>query len=325
MIFYLWPSRRGFIYLLLVVILIVGLHQFYSSHDETVVHDPSSITHADRVDLYLVTNESMQCVKTKLLLGNYRTTVCVHDVKRDKDVSGLLMSNGIWEEDLVTRVVSILTKHKHLAFFDIGANVGVYTMYAASLGCPTVVSIECFQPNIDRIRRAIQLENVQQRVVLIPRALYNRSGASLSLRTNIINNIGSQRLNAEVPRNEREPLVVQTVRFDDLLPIVHERKIHEAIIKIDIETSEHFLCETGSTMFDRVNFVFVMMEWDNIKNIPTRANIIVKFFARRNYVAVNAKTCQVHSNQTNYVNWNTQDIYWIKNNWLHLCDTAQSL
>ncbi|CAF1380439.1 unnamed protein product [Rotaria sordida] len=30
------------------------------------------------------------------------------------------------------------------------------------------------------------------------------------------------------------------MRFDDLLPIVNQRKISNAIIKIDIETSEHF-------------------------------------------------------------------------------------
>ena len=320
MIVHSWPSRRlGIIYFLLILICIPILYRFFHSHHTESPFTHSSIDDNLRVDLNFVTNESFQCVKTKILLGSYRTTVCVHDVKRDSDVSGLLVSAGIWEEGLVTRLVSILTKHNHLAFFDIGANVGVYTMYAASVGCPTVVSVECFQPNIDRIRRAVQLEGVQQRVVLVPRALYSRSGAYLSLRANIANNIGSQRLNAEVPKTEHDPLVVQTIRFDDLLPIVSERNIKEAIIKIDIETSEHFLCETGSKMFDRVNIVFVMMEWANIKHLPARASVIVQFFVRRHYVSVNADTCQVHSDQTNYLKWKSQDIYWIKKNSLHLC------
>jgi hypothetical protein len=65
-------------------------------------------------------------VKTKLLLSKYRTTVCVHPVSQDRDVSGLLISSGIWEENLVTHFVRILSIYKQYAFFDIGANIGVY-------------------------------------------------------------------------------------------------------------------------------------------------------------------------------------------------------
>jgi len=278
----------------------------------------TSITFDDFIDLNIGTNETFQCVKTKLLLNKYQTTVCVHEVKRDQDVSGLLVSSGIWEEHLVTHLVRILSTYRQFAFFDIGANVGVYTMYAASLGCLNVISIECFRPNIERIRRSIQLEQVQQRVVLVPRALYNKSNVYLSLRTNIQNNIGSQRLNNEVLKNEQDPLVVKTFRFDDLLSIINKRNIHEAIIKIDIETSEHFLCETGEIIFNQINIPFVMMEWANIKTIPIRADLIRLFFTNRHYIPYDSETCQPNNN-TDYHQWKTQDIYWIKQNYIHLC------
>jgi len=278
----------------------------------------TSITFDDFIDLNIGTNETFQCVKTKLLLNKYQTTVCVHDVKRDRDVSGLLVSSGIWEENLVTHLVRILSTYRQFAFFDIGANVGVYTMYAASLGCLNVISIECFRPNIERIRRAIQLEHVEQRVILIPRALYNKSNVYLSLRANIQNNIGSQRLTNEVSKNDKDPLVVKTIRFDDLIFIVNERNISNAIIKIDIETSEHFLCETGQLMFDQINIPFVMMEWANIKTISTKANLIRDFFVNRHYLPYNSETCQPQK-ETNYALWKSQDIYWIKNSYEHLC------
>jgi FkbM family methyltransferase len=239
-------------------------------------------------------------------------------MKQDRDVSGLLISSGIWEENLVTHFVRILSIHKQYAFFDIGANIGIYTMYAASLGCSNVISIECFRPNIERIRRAIELEHVQKRVILIPHALYNKSNVYLSLRANIPNNIGSQRLTNEVAKNDKDPLVVKTIRFDDLISIVNERNIHDAIIKIDIETSEHFLCETGERMFNQINIPFVMMEWANIKTIPIRANLIQLFFINRHYIPYNPETCQPNSN-TDYHQWKTQDIYWIKQNYIHLC------
>jgi FkbM family methyltransferase len=191
-------------------------------------------------------------------------------------------------------------------------------MYAASLGCLNVISIECFRPNIERIRRAIQNEHVQQRVVLVARALYNKSNVYLSLRSNIQNNIGSQRLKNEVLENDKDPLVVKTIRFDDLLPIVNERNIREAVIKIDIETSEHFLCETGERMFEKINIPFVMMEWANIKNIETKANLIKQFFSNRHYIPFDSETCQPQ-NEANYKLWKSQDIYWIKQNYTHLC------
>jgi FkbM family methyltransferase len=277
-----------------------------------------SVPNDGRIDLSIITNESFQCVKSKLLFNQYRTTICVHDARRDTDVSGLIVNQGIWEENFVRRFVYILSNHRQLAFIDIGANIGTYTMYAASLGCSNVISIECFLPNVERIRRAIQIENVQKQVILIPRALYSKSNVYLSLRTNIANNIGSQRLNAEVSENKNDSLVVRTMRFDDLLSIVKERNIQEAVIKIDIETSEHYLCETGKQMFNKINIPFVMMEWANIKGIPARANLIKEFFTNLGYIPFNSETCQPET-ETNYQQWKTQDIYWIKQNYAHLC------
>ncbi|CAF2142769.1 unnamed protein product [Rotaria magnacalcarata] len=278
-----------------------------------------SITDADIVvNLNAVTSDPFQCINTKLLLHKYRTTVCVHDAEKDTDVSGLIIKNGIWEETLVSIILRILSIHAQFAFFDIGANIGIYTMYATSSGCQNVIAVECFLPNIERIRRAIQIEKVQQQVVLVPRALYNKSNVYLSLRENIEKNIGSQRLNAEVNKNEKDPFIVQTMRFDDLLPVIRERNIQQAIIKIDIETSEHYLCETGEKVFNQINIPFVMMEWANIKKITVRADSILRFFRNRSYIPFNPETCQSEIDN-DYRHWLTQDIFWIKKNYSHLC------
>ena len=313
---------KTFRYVCLLIVLLSII--FYLSQNSTFpffntkVSSSKSIIFTDRVDLSIVTVERFKCVKTKLLLGKYHTTVCVHEVGRDRDVSRLLISSGIWEEHLVTHFVRILSTYKQYAFFDIGANIGVYTMYATSAGCSNVVSIECFGPNLERIRRAIQHQQAQHQVTLIPRALYKKSNVYLSLRANIQNNIGSQRLTNEVSKNDKDPLVVQTIRFDDLLPLVNEKNISNAIIKIDIELSEHFLCETGQLMFDRINIAFVMMEWANIKLIPKKANVIRDFFIDRHYIPYTPETCQPQD-EPNYRLWQSQDIYWIKKDSIHLC------
>ena len=77
-------------------------------------------------------------------------------------------------------------------FIDIGANIGIYTMYASSIGRKTI-SIECYQPNIERIIRAIQIENVSKYVILIGNAIYNQSDKYLQLSKDNLN-IGAQSL-----------------------------------------------------------------------------------------------------------------------------------
>ncbi|CAF3463694.1 unnamed protein product [Rotaria sp. Silwood1] len=311
-------------YLFLIGILLSTIYLFRTDLFPFVLNHSKQISTTNTqncIDLSVITNDSFQCVKTKLLLNKYRTTVCVHDAKKDTDVSGLIINHGIWEENLVTRIVRIFSTYRQLAFIDIGANIGIYTMYAASLGCPHVFAIECFRPNIERIRRAIQLEKVQKQVLLVPRALYNKSNVYLSLRTNIANNIGSQRLNVEVSKNEDDSLVVQTIRFDDLLPFINERNIQEAIIKIDIETSEHYLCVTGEKIFNQINIPFVIMEWANIKEIPEKANLIQEFFTIRSYIPFNSEICQPET-EKDYRRWQNQDIFWIKKNYTYLCELS---
>jgi FkbM family methyltransferase len=301
-----------FICSILIITFICRFHFNYLKQQSFIFISPGNFT--------CVTNNPFKCIKTKLLLNKYRTTVCVYNQEKDTDVSGLLLKSGIWEEDLVTRLVRILSANNRLAFFDIGANIGIYTMYAAASGCSNIITIECFRPNIDRICQAVQIEHVEKQVTIIPYALYNQSNVYLSLRTNIMNNIGSQRLDRKVNKNELDPFIVKTIRFDDLLSVVNQRSIREAIIKIDIETSEHFLCETGERMFDQINIPFVMMEWALVKTIPARANFILQFFISRSYIPFDSNTCQPQTNLANYKQWNSQDIYWIKMNYTHFCN-----
>ncbi|CAF4805590.1 unnamed protein product [Rotaria socialis] len=65
--------------------------------------------------------------------NKYRTTVCVHEIQKDRDVSGHLVSHGIWEEHLVTRFIRILSTYKQYSFIDIGANLERLEMNKAVL------------------------------------------------------------------------------------------------------------------------------------------------------------------------------------------------
>jgi FkbM family methyltransferase len=256
------------------------------------------------------------CIKTKEI-NSIRTTLCIYDPETDL-ISAEVVKNGVFEERGVQSFLNILSKHEHLSMIDIGANIGTYTMYTAALGRLTL-AVECFGPSTDRIRRAVQLENLYDRVILISNAIYNSSNKYLRL-SKSNDNIGSQHLNGNFSIKDSSvdyAHIVRTIRFDDLLPILEKFQIRSAIMKIDIEASENFMCQTGSEVFNRINIPYVMMEWMNIRLFKDRADLVVHFFQRRKYIPMN-EYCELVLSKDYYEDWPAV-VIWIKANYIHFC------
>ncbi|CAF4080503.1 unnamed protein product [Rotaria sordida] len=88
------------------------------------------------------------------------------------------------------------------------------------------------------------------------------------------------------------------MRFDDLLSIVNQRKISNAIIPFS--ERKGLKVKKCELMFKQINIPFIMMEWANIKTIKYRANLILEFFLNRHYIPYDSETCQPQ-NRTNYL------------------------
>ena len=101
--------------------------------------------HVDMIDLYEETKDNFTCIKTKHLLHIVQTTLCLHDA-RDA-VSNEIQQKKIWEERYLIPLLGFLIRYPQMSFIDAGANLGGYTMFAASFG-RFVLSIECFKPII---------------------------------------------------------------------------------------------------------------------------------------------------------------------------------
>jgi FkbM family methyltransferase len=277
------------------------------------------------VDLTATTKTKFQCIKTKKLLHNLSTHMCLHQTKRDRYISGAFQdSTSIWEEEQVTHMLQLLIRHPHLHFIDIGANIGTYTMFVAALG-RFVLAIDCFAPNLDRLRRAIQLANVFDRVVLVQNAIFTHSGEYLRLSIDI-KNIGGQGIylsrnhsNKHRTRNNlstTNPYIVKTITFDEVLPILVARGIRGALMKIDIEGSESFVVQNGSHVFDTLDIPFIQMEWKMVRRYADRVKVILDFFDKRNYDSITS-LCQL-LDPREYTSW-PDEIYWLKRNVSNFC------
>jgi FkbM family methyltransferase len=276
-------------------------------------------------DLTAPIKTKFQCIKTKKILHNLSTNICLHQTKKDMYISGAYYNTtSIWEEEQVTHILQLLIRHPHLHFIDIGANIGTYTMFVAALG-RFVLAIDCFAPNLVRLHRAIQLSNVSDRVVLVQNALFTHSGQSLRLSVDT-NNIGGQGIYPSRNRSDKHraqnslstknPYLVKTITFDEILPILLARGIRGALMKIDIEGSESFVVESGSRVFDTLDIPFIQMEWKMVRQYADRVKVILNFFGKRNYNAM-TNLCQLLDPQEHKL-W-PDEIYWLKRNASTFC------
>lgn len=252
-------------------------------------------------------DRNFTCIKTKKILNLFKTTVCIHST--DDYVSKTVAVSHVWEEIEMTRLLRILIRHPHLDMIDIGANIGGFTMFTAGALGRFTLAVDCYLPNLERIARAVQIERVQNRVVLVQNALYSIAGKNLTIRTDDPGNIRLS--NDTIAKASNRQFNAQTIRFDDLLPILERRGVRSALIKIDIETSESYMCETGSNVFQQIDIPFVMMEWHHWRvNHQKRYQFIVDFFTQRNYMPTDINCKELETSKW-LKHW-PGNIFWIK-------------
>jgi len=267
------------------------------------------------IDLNIPITENFTCLKTNQLFKVIRTTICVHNSA--DFVSNHFISNYIYEEKQMHVLFPVMLRYPHLGFIDVGANIGTYTMFAALL-TRLVIAIECFKPNTMRIAKAIQIENLRNKVILIENAVYSHSGRYLRLSSHF-ENIGGQGIsNGDIGNKSRnDPYIVKTIRFDDILPIIKQTKFRSFLMKIDIERSEHHVFETGTELFNYVDVPIIHIEWDKMHYQKEHGNNVVSFFTERGCIPT-TDTCE-KLNMTNVFSGWPANVFWTKMNLSAIC------
>jgi len=201
--------------------------------------DFSNDSHVHIIDPDLPSlNRKFPCIKTKRILNLFESTLCIYS--EGDTVSGGVAISGVWEEAEVTRILRILIRNPHMDMIDIGANIGGFTMFTAGALGRFTLAVDCYLPNIERIARAVQIQRVQNRVVLVQNAIYSTAGEDLKIENEDPSGI---RLSNDTYKKTRTGyFIARSIRFDDLLPILQNRGVKTALIKIDIETSESYMC-----------------------------------------------------------------------------------
>ncbi|XP_059146802.1 uncharacterized protein LOC131934714 [Physella acuta] len=179
-------------------------------------------------------------------------TICTHDAKEDVWISGAIQGNNLWEDDLTMYMLSVLKEHPNMQLVDLGANVGEYTLMAASLG-RHVVAVDILDSNIQLLQHSLKLSNLSHLVTVVKNAIYRDRSLKLGFKT-YSGNIGG----TAVVENPVDGDVVQSICMDDLIPLVKSKSVY---VKMDIETSEHHALACGKEFFSSLDVKVIQMEW----------------------------------------------------------------
>ena len=184
--------------------------------------------------------------------------ICVYNSsKEDGGPSHYIQTFGIWENDNVKMIVDRLNDDPELAFFDIGSNIGQFSLVAASMG-RKVIAVEALKKHALMLGRAVVVNGYQDQVKIVHNALSNtyRNVTLVSFPTNP----GGTRVKTDLHYPHAFPVSgqVPTILMDDLVNIVDFKR---AIMKIDIEGQEVPALSHSLQFFTKVDIPFIIMEW----------------------------------------------------------------
>jgi len=161
---------------------------------------------------------------------------------------------GDYDQAVISRLASCLQKHS--VVFDVGANVGFYSIALGNRLRALHGRLHAFEPvqsNFDRLSESIRLNNLESIITAHNVALGNEEGTIEMFMDNRNNaSTGNAVLLRDKILEEGKMKANSTARITPLDSLVQEQKIEAChLIKIDVEGAEVMFLRGGETFLSR--------------------------------------------------------------------------
>lgn len=250
------------------------LNHFHGSNSSIEIYDVTGLIKAD-----------FKCIQTRTTPS---TTVCLYSQWHDVYISHDLEFTGWWEPQVVNDFLEVLRRDADVGVFDVGANIGYYTLLAAKMG-HQVVAVEPLLDSIHRIHLAAQREKLGKRITILRNAVADVRVLSTIRKSG--DNQGDTRIELGVESCQGAcPSTVKTILLDDLIEVL---PFERAVMKVDIQGYEHKAFQHAAVLFSRVTVTYVFMEWLVMKehytgteDLPSERFLVeemLSFFLGHNY------------------------------------------
>ncbi|XP_045166798.1 uncharacterized protein LOC123530142 [Mercenaria mercenaria] len=240
-------------------------------------------------------------------------TICTWEVKHDMGISGEIHRTGQWEPHITQKLYSVLKQDRKITFVDIGANIGYFSLLAASAG-QVVVSVEPWKQNIQKLQQSISKNKLEGKITILNNAVSNDRRV-IRINAPYKDNKGATRVVFDATVTGPNVFSAATITLNDLSNYIHTKDV---VIKIDIEGNECRALEKSDQIFDEFNVLFISMEWDVMKRFENNADTacppeniqqMVEMLTNRDFVPYGFSN-NLPLNPVENKKWTEVDIYW---------------
>ncbi|XP_060064646.1 uncharacterized protein LOC132544999 [Ylistrum balloti] len=197
------------------------------------------------------------------------TPIYVYNKATDVFVSGSILTEGMWEGDLVNQTRDFLMEDRERVLLDLGSNVGVFSLMAAKIG-RKVFSVDILAGNIQRLCASSLAGHFQDQVTIIQNALSDERG-NVTYKTYRGNVGGTFVKKLDGVQTAHGIKIIPAILLDDLLEIF---KFQKVVIKMDVETFEEQILKGGKKFFTEARVDYLLMEFGYHRTRPSGRSII---------------------------------------------------
>ncbi|MBL4575512.1 MAG: FkbM family methyltransferase [Opitutaceae bacterium] len=185
----------------------------------------------------------------KTFHGNRYTLSKYHNLtflfRATNHIDRQLLWGGNYEEQQITKAISLIKKHNVEYFIDVGANIGIYSIRIAS-ACKSlkqVFSVEAQIENYNQLCANIRLNNLD-RVIHAKNIGASNQYNELEFLVNKGNSTGTSRVKSTAPTSTKlRKFNSDTIIVDQLDNIIGKLEGSSIFIKIDVEGHEKQVLE----------------------------------------------------------------------------------
>ncbi|RFS19574.1 FkbM family methyltransferase [Chitinophaga silvatica] len=212
----------------------------------------------------------------------WNTTSAMGRFKIRKGTTDFQFINYAYERQVRDYLKQQITDRKFDAFIDIGACIGEYDIWLASLGIQCVA----FEPvNYKAIEENIKLNNVGDKIKLYACGLGSKQE---KVNFNVMTTVTGS---SYIDRNSTSEGNIPIERFDDLLPQLGLNPAMNVIVKLDVEGMETEVLEGARqfiSTYPHLRVIFERYENDNTVNdkLSELADFRFERIDKYNYLAI---------------------------------------
>lgn len=178
-------------------------------------------------------------------------------------------------------------KEKKLIFWDIGANIGLYSIYAALKH--SNIEITSFEPSTSNLRilsRNVSINKLFKKIKIAPFAIFNKDNKFLTMREgNFIEGGALNAFNGNLNFEGKKQFFPHNYKtYGTSINYLLKNKILNIpnYIKIDVDGTEHFILKGSDKFLKNKNIKSILVEIN--ENYEKQFQVILKIMKKNNFV-----------------------------------------